>query len=171
MSDNKDLNAILVGLGANLPGAHGMPRATLEAALQRLGEEGVRPARVSRFWRTRPQPDDGQPWYVNAVAAVETALPPADLLALLLAVEAEFGRVRGARNAPRVLDLDLVAHGRLVLPGPEGPILPHPRMRGRAFVLRPLAEVVPRWSHPVTGESVAELLEKLPPGQDAVPTD
>lgn len=168
MSDDE---LILIGLGANLPSTFGAPRETLAAALAQLDREGVAIARRSRFWRTRPMPDDGQPWYVNAVAALATALGPEELLARLLRVEAEFGRVRGAPNAPRVLDLDVLAHGRIVRTGTAPPLLPHPRMEGRAFVLRPLAEIAPRWRHPVSGLGVDRLIADLPADQTAEPMD
>jgi 2-amino-4-hydroxy-6-hydroxymethyldihydropteridine diphosphokinase len=99
------------------------------------------------------------------VAAVETALAPIALLALLHSVEAEFGRQRVLPNAPRTLDLDLLDYDGLVMEG--GITLPHPRMSVRGFVLAPLAEIAPGWRHPVTGLGAAELLAGLP-DQDGV---
>lgn len=159
---------ILVGLGANLPGPGGSPRATLEMALAALGRRGVRIAARSPFYESAPVPPSDQPWYVNAVARVETELPPAELLRLLLAVEADLGRVRGVRNAPRAVDLDLLAYGERVERAP-GLVLPHPRLHERAFVLRPLADIAPGWRHPVTGQDVAALLRALPAGQAVRP--
>jgi len=102
---------------------------------------------------------------VNGVASVATALEPVALLALLHGVEAEFGRVRGARNEARLLDLDLLAYGDRRREGPEPPLLPHPRLADRAFVLLPLAEVAPDWRHPVSRDSVRQLIARLPAGQ------
>jgi len=164
-----DDDLVLIGLGANLPSALGPPRTTLAAALDALGREAGPVTRRSRVWRTRPLPDDGQPWYLNQVAAVETGLDPEPLLARLLRIEVEFGRIRGAPNAPRIIDLDLLAHGRLVRPGPIPPLLPHPRMAERAFVLLPLAEIAPDWRHPASGQPVSAMIAKLPPGQTADP--
>lgn len=160
---------ILIGLGANLPSRFGPPEATLAAALERIGREDAAVVARSRFWRTRPVPDDGAPWYVNAVAALATALGPETLLAALLGIEAEFGRVRTYRNAPRLLDLDLLAYRDLRRDGPEPPLLPHPRLQERAFVLLPLAEIAPAWRHPRSGRSIAELIAALPPDQTAEP--
>lgn len=162
---------ILIGLGANLPSAAGPPATTLEAALERLASAGISTRRRSRWFVTRPVPVSDQPWFVNGVAAVETRLEPAALLAVLHEVEAAFGRVRGAPNAARTLDLDLLAYGdRVAAPAPgAGPILPHPRLHERAFVLLPLADVVPDWRHPATGRALAELIAALDPDQRAEP--
>ena len=131
---------ILIGLGANLPSPeHGPPRATLAAALEALQARGARVLRRSPWYESAPVPPSGQPWYVNAVAEVESGLSPPALLDALLAVEAGFGRVRGARNASRSVDLDLLDYGGLVTGPDEKPELPHPRLHERAFVLLPLA--------------------------------
>ena len=106
---------ILIGLGANLPSPeHGPPQATLAAALDALAARGARVLRRSPWYESAPVPPSGQPWYVNAVAEVESRLSPPALLDALLAVEAGFGRTRGARNASRSVDLDLLDYGGLV---------------------------------------------------------
>ena len=161
---------ILIGLGANLPSPqHGTPTATLEAALAALARQGLKLTRRSRWWESAPVPVSDQPWYVNGVVEVETDLLPEDLLALLHGVEAEFGRQRSVPNAPRILDLDLLAYGALRREGPEPPLLPHPRMAGRAFVLLPLAEIRPEWRDPVSGLAIAELILRLDRDQIARP--
>lgn len=161
---------ILIGLGANLPGRGGAPpRATLAWALGRLNAlAGLRFRAVSRFWESAPVPPSDQPRYVNAVAAYAGGAGPEALLAALHAIEAEAGRVRGARDAARVLDLDLLDLDGLVRAGAP-PLLPHPRLGGRGFVLRPLAEVAPDWRHPASGTGIAALLAALPAGEDCRP--
>jgi 2-amino-4-hydroxy-6-hydroxymethyldihydropteridine diphosphokinase len=163
---------ILIGLGANLAAAgHASPRDTLEAALAALAAEGVAVLQRSRWWESAPVPASDQPWYVNGVARVETELGPAMLLALLHRLEAGFGRVRQVRNEARTLDLDLLAYRGEILNGPEPPILPHPRLAERAFVLLPLAEILPDWRHPGTGATLPEMIRRLPPGQVCRPLD
>jgi 2-amino-4-hydroxy-6-hydroxymethyldihydropteridine diphosphokinase len=156
---------ILMGLGANLPSAtHGGPAETLTAALATLAADGISVLKRSRWYETAPVPKSAQPWYVNGVAALATELAPGALLARLHAIEAAFGRVRGERNGPRPIDLDLLAYGDLIRS--DWPVLPHPRLAERAFVLLPLAEVAPDWRHPKSGVGVLTLLQRLGPDQE-----
>ena len=165
---------ILIAIGSNLPGPKGSPQANCEAALVALAKEGVRTVRRSRWYRTPPWPASEiarQPWYVNGVAAVETALDPEALLAAMHRVEAAMGRVRGPDtvNAARPIDLDLIDYDGQSRDA--APVLPHPRLAQRAFVLRPLADVAPGWVHPVSGVSLAVLLAGLPSDAVAEPID
>ena len=162
------LSPIFIGLGANLDHPRfGPPRQALEAALEELGRRGVAVRRVSPWYRTAPVPASDQPWYVNAVAEVATDLSADRLLALLHEVEDTFGRVRTVPNAPRMIDLDLLDFRGETGPGGAGrAILPHPRLEGRAFVVRPLADLAPDWRHPRTGASIRALLAALPADQE-----
>ena len=162
---------IYLGLGANLPSRHGTPRETLEAAIAVIALAGVTIVGVSPWFESAPVPRDAdQPWYVNGVVEVATALSPEELLALLQKIERDFGRVRSVPNAPRSLDLDIVAYGERVVT--EGsPLLPHPRMHARAFVLLPLQDLAPDWRHPQSGRPIADLIADLgrlddPAGQE-----
>jgi 2-amino-4-hydroxy-6-hydroxymethyldihydropteridine diphosphokinase len=154
---------ILVGLGANLPSVAGPPPATLAAALEALAAAGLAIECCSPWYRTAPLPADDQPWYVNGVAAVATRLGPGEVLTLLHRIEARFGRTRRRRNEPRPLDLDLLDYDGLIRA--VAPVLPHPRLHERAFVLLPLKDVAPDWRHPVSGAGLVELIARLPPGQ------
>jgi 2-amino-4-hydroxy-6-hydroxymethyldihydropteridine diphosphokinase len=160
--------ATIVAVGGDLAGDFASPQALLEAALVRFAAAGLPIALQSRWWRSAAWPDASKPEYRNAVVLVETKLGPARTLAALLAVEAAFGRTRGAPNAPRTLDLDLIAHGRAVLQTP-GLTLPHPRAHERLFVMGPLAEIAPDWRHPVLGSTAAELAATARVGRDATP--
>lgn len=157
---------ILIAMGANLPSpSHGTPRKTLEAALKALEERGLNVIRQSSWYRSAPVPRSDQPWFVNAVIAVETTLAPGELLKLLHDVEADFGRVRSVPNAPRCIDLDLLVYNSLVSEEGAWPVLPHPRLAERAFVVMPLEEIAPEWRHPVTGQCPSEMALALPKDQ------
>lgn len=160
---------IVIGIGSNLaaPG-FASPEKTAAAALPHLGAGGAPVARLSGWYRSEPVPPSGQPWFVNAVALVDSALAPLALLDLLLAVERRFRRRRGAVNAPRTLDLDLLDYDGRLYDTPSL-TLPHPRLHERRFVLLPLAEVAPQWRHPRLGRTAVELLAGLPPGQPVHP--
>ncbi|MDY0872535.1 2-amino-4-hydroxy-6-hydroxymethyldihydropteridine diphosphokinase [Dongia rigui] len=157
---------IFIGLGANLPSDAGSPVATLEKAVTDIASAGITIRRRSPWFETAPVPRAAdQPWYVNGVIAVASDLGPQDLLALLQRLEAGAGRVRSVANAARPLDLDIIAYGDRVETAAD-PLLPHPRMAMRAFVLLPLQAIAPRWRHPVSGRSVADLIAALPPDQE-----
>jgi 2-amino-4-hydroxy-6-hydroxymethyldihydropteridine diphosphokinase len=152
-----------LGLGANLPHpVHGSPEHTLEAMVGALSGHGFALVRRSSWYESAPVPMADQPWYVNGVVAVRSQLSATELLAQLHALETEFGRVRTIVNAPRVVDLDLLDHRGEQWSGDDGgPVVPHPRMTERAFVLLPLREIAPEWRHPVTGAPIDQLITGL----------
>lgn len=142
-----------VALGANLADPVVQVRTALEALTQ-LPESRL--LRASSLYRSTPVGIHGQPDFINAVAALETSLAPQALLAALFAIEAQFGRRRDYRHAPRTLDLDLLLYGNETLDTPELQ-LPHPRMHLRAFVLAPLLEIAPDCAIPGRGSAAAWL--------------
>lgn len=154
---------ILIALGANLSTErYGLPEKGLDAALRALEGKGIQVIRCSRWYRSAPVPPSNQPWYVNGVAVIESDRSPTELLACLLEVERSFGRRRAEKNEARVLDLDLLAYDeRIENDVGAGLTLPHPRMHERAFVLRPLSEIMPEWNHPVLRRSAAQLWAAL----------
>ncbi len=161
---------IVIGLGANLSDPrYGGPQDACEVALDALHTAGVAVLRRSRWYRSAPVPASDQPWFVNAVAEVVTGLSAAELLDLLHRIEREMGRERRARDEARVIDLDLLVFGEAVSSPCETPILPHPRLAERAFVVLPLAELAPDWRHPGTGQRLAEMIRALPADQRAEP--
>ncbi len=160
--------SIYIGLGANLPHPKfGPPTRTLRRALAMMNDRGVRLLKRSPWYRTAPVPMSDQPWFVNAVAEIATGLGPDALLATLHGIEDLFGRVRSTRNAPRVIDLDLIDYRSSIKEWNKLGIstIPHLRLEERAFVLLPLRDVAPGWCHPVSGTPIDDLIEALPPGQ------
>ena len=155
------VSTAFIGVGANLtPDGYDSPRAGCSAALDRLADYGINLVAMSRWYESAPVPTSDQPWYLNAVAMATTSRTAGETLACLHQVESTFGRVRGVRNAARVLDLDLVDFGGLVNDEPHL-LLPHPRMHERAFVLLPLQELAPDWQHPISGTSIQGLVMAL----------
>jgi len=152
---------ILIGIGGNLTTPQfGSPLDTLADALVVLEAQDIRIATRSAWYRSEPVPRSDQPWFINAVASLTTGLSARDLLAVLQMVEGQFGRVRGKRNAVRTLDLDLLDyHGEVT--ETTSLVLPHPRLHQRRFVLTPLPEIAPDWSHPLWGFTAEQLLSQL----------
>jgi 2-amino-4-hydroxy-6-hydroxymethyldihydropteridine diphosphokinase len=149
------VSVAFVGIGSNL----GDPVAAVRGAFDELARiPGTAVVKRSSLYRTAPLGYADQSDFVNAVAALETALEPAALLAELQAIEQRHGRERSFPNAARTLDLDLLLFGNSVLSTPSL-TLPHPRMHERAFVLKPLYEVAPHASIPRVG-TVKDCLEK-----------
>jgi 2-amino-4-hydroxy-6-hydroxymethyldihydropteridine diphosphokinase len=144
-----------VGVGSNQDD----PRRQVERALEALGTLGA--VRASSLYRSEPLGDPAQPWYVNAVAELRTALPPRELLEALHGLERAAGRpAERARWSPRVLDLDLLLYDAAEIDEP-GLVVPHPGLARRRFVLVPLAEIAPEAVDPRSGRSARELLATL----------
>ncbi len=161
-------DAVIVALGGNMAGDFGSSEALLEAALAGFAEAGLPVLLKSSWWRSAAWPDPNAQEYRNGVVLVEAQLSPQDLIRTLFTIEARFGRVRGAANASRTLDLDLIAYGRAVSDDPVL-TLPHPRAHERLFVMGPLAQIAPRWRHPVLGRTALELAAAATVGRDATP--
>jgi len=151
-----------------------------------MGRHGLAVLATSRFFATPAFPPGSGPDFVNAAATISTQLSPLSLLKQLHQIEAIFGRTRTNRWESRTLDLDLLAMGEDVLPNattaagwiglplaeqvrnaPDELILPHPRLQDRAFVLIPLADIAPAWRHPLSGLTVADMLNALPEAEKA----
>jgi 2-amino-4-hydroxy-6-hydroxymethyldihydropteridine diphosphokinase len=151
------LNHVFLSLGSNL----GDRRRNLEDALARLEAEHVPVAARSSFYESAPQDFEDQPWFLNMVAECETDHSPRHLLAILLKVEREGGRIRGTRpKGPRVIDLDILLYGDSIIDTPQLTV-PHPRMLARRFVLEPLLEIAPNLRHPLTHQPFSESLNDV----------
>ncbi len=165
---------IFIGLGSNLSGeVFDSPRDVLNAAIEEMPECGINITKISPFYETEPVPKSDQPWFVNAVVAVDTILSPPELLNVLHEIEANLGRERRIRWEARIIDLDIIAYDKQIYPSAaqwqEKPkdisakdiIIPHPRMHERLFVLEPLRDICPDWHHPILEKTIAELIKAI----------
>jgi 2-amino-4-hydroxy-6-hydroxymethyldihydropteridine diphosphokinase len=158
----------VVALGSNLAGEYASSEALLEAALAAFPQAGLPVLARSRWWSSAAWPDPNGPEYRNGVALVEAKGAPRDLLNALLTIETHLGRSRAEKNAPRTLDLDLIAFGRAVVDDSDLTI-PHPRAHDRLFVMGPLAEIAPGWVHPLIGKTAVQLANEATVGLDSTP--
>jgi 2-amino-4-hydroxy-6-hydroxymethyldihydropteridine diphosphokinase len=146
-----------IALGSNRRhGRHGNPAGVIAAAVEALLARGLEVGRVSKV-RSTPAMGPAGRGFVNAALILASELEPPELLAELKSVERSFGRRRGRRWGPRVLDLDIVMWSDGPWESP-GLIVPHPGFRDRKFVLEPFAEIAPDWRDPITGATVRQLL-------------
>jgi 2-amino-4-hydroxy-6-hydroxymethyldihydropteridine diphosphokinase len=156
---------IVIAIGSNRAGLFGSPLSSCRRAVAEIAAlPFLRGCNSSNWYDTEPVPKSMQPNFINGVAVFESdpGLDPAVLLQALQAIETSAGRVRAEPNGPRTLDLDIIAMGRVIRDAPD-PVLPHPRMHLRRFVLEPLRDVLPGWRHPVLGTDIGRLLARLPP--------
>ena len=153
-----------VGLGSN----QGDRCAYLESGVRQLeSDPGVRIVATSSVYETPPVGYLPQPHFLNAVAAIETELAPAQLLRILRIVEDGHGRQRQIRWGPRTLDLDLLIHGNEIIETEELTV-PHPHLTARCFVLVPLCEIAPHLRHPVSGRALQEYESELSCSREVV---
>jgi 2-amino-4-hydroxy-6-hydroxymethyldihydropteridine diphosphokinase len=146
-----------IGLGSNL----GDREANLRQALEHLAQASETSViRASSLYDTEPVGVEDQPHFLNAVAQLETQLTPRQVLWNLMLIERRLGRVRSQRWGPRTLDLDLLLYDDVIVEEDDLQV-PHPELARRSFVLVPLVELEPLLLHPLTGETMLSLLQRL----------
>ncbi|KJU85073.1 2-amino-4-hydroxy-6-hydroxymethyldihydropteridine pyrophosphokinase [Candidatus Magnetobacterium bavaricum] len=143
---------VYIGIGSNLSNRHG----NCLRAIELLQEGGMLVTARSGMHKTAAWGETAQPDFINMCVEIETDLPPGKLLHVLKAIETQMGRTPTRRWGPRVIDLDILLYGGLVV-REEGLTIPHPYMHQRGFVLHPLREIASTVVHPVLNKSVGEL--------------
>jgi 2-amino-4-hydroxy-6-hydroxymethyldihydropteridine diphosphokinase len=156
---------VYLSLGSNI----GDRAENLNAAIDRLRDVGD-VVQVSPFYETEPVEFAAQAWFLNCVIALETEKTPQELLAGILGIEQQMGRRRAQKKGPRVIDIDILLFGNLIVDD-LGLAIPHPAMQERRFVLQPLAEIAPDVRHPVLDRTILELRDALPLGQSVRKTE
>jgi 2-amino-4-hydroxy-6-hydroxymethyldihydropteridine diphosphokinase len=150
------MTPVALGLGSNI----GDRLAALRAAVEAM-KPFIEIEKLSPVYETAAAYVTDQPAFFNAVIVGRTALKPLPLLWQLKRIETEIGRLPTFRYGPRLLDIDILFYGDIVVSEAEL-LLPHPRMAERDFVLRPLADTAPEWHHPQTGQTAKVMLDALP---------
>ena len=150
------MKRIYLGLGSNL----GDREENLRRARELLNAAGIAILRESPLYETEPQDLAHQPWFLNQVVEAETALFPMQLLSRVLKIEKELGRRRVIAKGPRTMDIDILLYHRFAIDSPTL-VVPHPRMHERRFVLAPMTELAPDLRHPVTRQTMRELLGRI----------
>jgi 2-amino-4-hydroxy-6-hydroxymethyldihydropteridine diphosphokinase len=156
-------STVYLSLGSNI----GDRAGNLNAAIDRLRSVGEI-IQVSSFYETEPVEFAAQAWFLNCVIALDTEKTPQELLASILDIEQQMGRRRAQKKGPRVIDIDILLFGNLIVDEP-GLTIPHPAMHERRFVLEPLAAIAPDVRHPALDLTIRELRDALPPGQTVKP--
>ncbi len=149
------MRGIFIGLGSNLA----YREINLARAREMISSQ-CRIVHTSSIYETQPLYNLDQPLFLNQVVEVETDLSPAALLSFLLEIESKMGRVRTVKNAPRIIDLDLLLYHDVILNTLQL-ILPHPLLQEREFVLVPLVEINPYIIHPLLNKTMKELLDEI----------
>lgn len=172
----------IIAFGSNLFEQKSASAKIINDALLALSRNELSQVEISKFYLTPAFPANSGPDFINGVLTAQTDLSSSELLAILHKIEADLGRVRSKRWGTRAIDLDLIDHGGEITPSmsvykrwrdlplerqltdtPPEMILPHPRVQDRPFVLVPLLDVLPDWKHPVSKESLNDLLAKFEP--------
>ncbi len=157
------MTVVYLALGSNL----GDRVANLEAAIAAL-PPAVQVTCRSPIYETDPAYVTDQPAFLNLAVAGDTALEAENLLRQLKRIERDLGRTPGRRYGPRLIDIDIIFFGSRIVQSP-GLVIPHPRLAERAFVLKPLADIGPEVTHPKSGETVRQMLERLGDGGGITP--
>ncbi len=151
------MTKVFLGLGSNL----GDREKNIKEAVRQLQESGIAgEMRTSSLYETEPEGIKEQPLFLNAILEMETDLSPRDLLDMLQAIEKRLGRKKVQKWGPRIIDLDILLYGDLIL-REEDLEIPHPLLAKRSFVLDPLAEIAPGTIHPRLKMTISDLRDNL----------
>ena len=155
---------IFLGIGSNLSSSFGDRFKNIDLAISFLEGYKINIIKKSSLYESFSYPNKNNPKFINSVIAVETKLPPTDLMSVLISVEEKLERKRSKKNDPRTCDLDIIDYNYQIMNFKYGNLeltLPHKEMINRNFVLYPLREIYPNWTHPLTKKNINVLIKDL----------
>ena len=155
---------IFLGIGSNLSSSFGDRFKNIDLAISFLESYKINIIKKSSFYETFSYPNKSNPKFINSIISVETKLPPVDLMSVLIFVEEKLERKRSKKNDPRTCDLDIIDYNYQIMNFKYGDLeltLPHKEMTNRNFVLYPLREIYPNWTHPLTKKNINVLIKDL----------
>ena len=155
---------IFLGIGSNLSSSFGDRFKNIDLAISFLEGYKINIIKKSSLYESFSYPNKNNPKFINSVIAVETKLPPVDLMSVLIFVEEKLERKRSKKNDPRTCDLDIVDYNYQIMNFKYRDLeltLPHKEMTNRNFVLYPLREIYPNWTHPLTKKNINVLIKDL----------
>ena len=155
---------IILGLGSNLSSTFGNRFRNIETAISYLNNYKIKIIKKSSFYETPSYPNNKNPKFINIVIQAETDLNPTDLASVIIFVEELLERKRSKKNDPRTCDIDIIDYENKILNFKYNNLdffVPHKKLVYRSFVLMPLQEILPKWIHPETSDSIEDLVNRL----------
>jgi len=155
---------IILGLGSNLSSSFGDRFRNIDTAISYLNNYKIRIIKKSSFYETPSYPNNKNPKFINIIIQAETDLNPTDLASVIIFVEELLERKRSKKNDPRTCDIDIIDYNNKILDFKYNNLdfsVPHKELVYRSFVLMPLQEILPKWIHPETSDSIEDLVNRL----------
>ena len=155
---------IFIGIGSNLSSKFGNRIKNINLAISMMEKVGINLLKKSNFYETFSQPNKSDPKFINIVVSIKTQLPPIDLMHFLISIEEKLERKRKKKNDPRTCDLDIIDYNGIVKNYYFDNFelkLPHAKLEYRNFVLYPLMDISPNWSHPKTKKNIKDLINNI----------
>jgi len=155
---------VYLGVGSNLSSTFGNRFKNINLAITALKEKNINIIKKSSFYETLAYPNKNDPKFINIVIGVETHLSPNELMKNLIFIEEKLQRKRNKKNDPRTCDIDIIDYKRKIINFNFNNLMlqiPHQSMTKRSFVLHPLKEICPTWTHPITKKTIDILIRDL----------
>jgi len=154
----------ILALGSNLPSNFGNRFQNIDIAISYIESSNIEVKKRSSFYETPSYPNTNDPMFINVVIEISTNLSPVDLASVVITIEEKLERKRVKKNEPRTCDIDIIDYNGQIINFKYKDLdfaVPHIKLTSRNFVLLPLQEILPKWRHPKTNETISTLIRKL----------